>query len=244
MFDEGPQAYRVRACDQEGECLFTFRIQRLRWQVLPGPSEGKRKARPLVFGAAARGIPWGDGIRLNLEIQISLLLMGLSLPAVALPKLFLQLDVKAGRIEATCQQAGEEGASVEVRPEEDWTSQVMSSISSAAWSAAESAANMAYDFPLLKRLFKERFRFALSFDRGEGEAARLRTALELAIPKSSAAEVVTQCLKQFLTEQLKKMDVLQLFRDLLAAISKDLTDLALPADARPKKQPAGTKHFL
>ena len=38
-----------------------------------------------------------------------------------------------------------------------------------------------------------------------GDVATVRTAMDLAIPKSAAAEVVTQCLRQFLTEQLKKV---------------------------------------
>ena len=33
----------------------------------------------------------------------------------------------------------------------------------------------------------------------------VRTAVDLAVPKSKAAELVTQCLRQFLTEQLKKV---------------------------------------
>ncbi|CAE7872536.1 unnamed protein product [Symbiodinium microadriaticum] len=121
----------------------------------------------------------------------------------------------------------------------------MESISSAAWAAAESAANYAYDFQLLKRLLEERFCFRLSLEpstktAGESAASQLRAFMELAIPKSAAAEVITQCLKQFLTEQLKKMDLLVLFRDLLAAVGEDMKILA-QAQAPPITE---TKLFL
>lgn len=242
----------VKAYDPKTDaCLFTFCIQdgwihvcfHLMEGQLAWPSEGTRAAMPLTFG---------DGIKLDLEIQLSLLLMGLTLPAVALPKLFLEVVITAGNVQVVCQEAGEEESSESHHhAETDWSAQVMSSISSAAWAAAESAANLAYDFQLLRRLLKEKFFFNLSFEKGpenaSGESvAKMRTAMELAIPKSAAAEVVTQCLKHFLTEQLKKMDLLTLFRDLLEAVGQDLSRMALSEDAfrAADNKSAQTKHFL
>ncbi|CAL1155412.1 unnamed protein product [Cladocopium goreaui] len=242
----------VKAYDHKTDaCLFTFCIQdgwihvcfHLMEGQLAWPSEGTRAAMPLTFG---------DGIKLDLEIQLSLLLMGLTLPAVALPKLFLEVVITAGNVQVVCQEAGEEESSESHHhAETDWSAQVMSSISSAAWAAAESAANLAYDFQLLRRLLKEKFFFNLSFEKGSENAsgesvAKMRTAMELAIPKSAAAEVVTQCLKHFLTEQLKKMDLLTLFRDLLEAVGQDLSRLALSEDAlrAADNKSAQTKQFL
>eukprot|EP00913_Durusdinium_trenchii_P005492 g5119.t1 len=163
--------------------------------------------------------------------------MGMNLPAVALPKLFLRVEISAGNIK--------ESSDLHHHAEDDWSAQVMSSISSAAWAAAESAANYAYDFPLLKRLLKEKFALNLSFEPGAGSVAKMRTAMDLAIPKSAAAEVVTQCLKQFLTEQLKKMDLLMLFRDLLDALGEDLARLALcQEELLADNQTAQVKGFL
>jgi len=230
----------VKACDAKtGACLFTFCLQNglihLCFHLMEGklawPREGSRKAAPLVIG--------DEGVTLMLEINLSLLLMGLNLPAVALPKVQVQLDVSEGVLEGTCKHAGTEASAEQSEPgsgEADWSTQVMESISSAAWAAAESAANYAYDFQLLKRLLEERFCFRLSLEpstnAGESPASQLRAFMELAIPKSAAAEVITQCLKQFLTEQLKKMDLLVLFRDLLAAVGEDMKILA-QAEAPP-----------
>ncbi|CAE7588864.1 unnamed protein product [Symbiodinium sp. CCMP2592] len=86
----------VKACDAKtGACLFTFCLQNglihLCFHLMEGklawPREGSRKAAPLVIG--------DEGVTLMLEINLSLLLMGLNLPAVALPKVQVQLDAGA-----------------------------------------------------------------------------------------------------------------------------------------------------
>ena len=74
------------------------------------PSDQRRLARPVAF----------EELQLDLEIQLSLLLMGLSLPAVALPKLLLSLDVSGKKLQVVCREAGEEEAPPHA---EDWSSQ-------------------------------------------------------------------------------------------------------------------------
>eukprot|EP00438_Fugacium_kawagutii_P009047 Skav202982 [mRNA] locus=scaffold2274:602403:609214:- [translate_table: standard] len=121
--------WEVKAYDSKTDaCLFTFCIQNGWIHV--------------CFHLMNGQLAWpSEGIKLDVEIQLSLLLMGLTLPAVALPKLFLEVTVTAGNIEVVCQEAGEqESQESHHHAETDWSTQVMSSISNAAWAAAESAA--------------------------------------------------------------------------------------------------------
>ena len=77
---------------------------------LAWPSGTQRRARPVAF----------HDLQVDLEVQLSLLLMGLELPAVALPKLFLVLDVTAEGLRVSCREAGE---ATEAQHEEDWSKQ-------------------------------------------------------------------------------------------------------------------------
>jgi len=222
-----------------GACLFEFSIEvgccRLRTHYLDQdwawPSVAKHPAAPVQVGE--------EGLELDVECQLSLRLLGLSLAAVSLPKLDMQVEVRPGLLKAKCKPDEEPAEQTE-------DAGILASFQSAAAAIGESAANLVYDCDLMKRLTQERLAFEFAkqdFADAKGgsekeEPTRMRFEASFAMPYAPSAEMVSQCLKDFLTNQLKKMDVLRLYADFLAALGNDLLKLATTEKAKAEGESA------